>query len=53
MIQNVHILLAWISKARHQFLRHSVSARDLRRINAAADRLNAECLDVLEDQALS
>jgi hypothetical protein len=30
-----------------------VGERDLRRINAAADRLNAGCLDVLEYQALS
>jgi metal-responsive CopG/Arc/MetJ family transcriptional regulator len=32
--------------------RRMIHARDLERINAAADRLNREALDVLEDQAL-
>ena len=31
----------------------SVNARDLERINAAADRLNAEALDVLQYQKMT
>jgi metal-responsive CopG/Arc/MetJ family transcriptional regulator len=35
-----------------QSSRRQIHARDLERINAAADRLNQEALDVLEDQTL-
>ncbi len=35
----------------HQQARRKANARDLERINAAADRLNAEAAEVLEYQA--
>jgi hypothetical protein len=43
--------MVWLLKACLRLQRRYLHARDLRRINAAADRLNAECLDVIEDQA--
>ncbi len=46
---------AFIEKVLREYLsqraRAVVQARDLERINAAADRLNAEALDALEYQA--
>jgi metal-responsive CopG/Arc/MetJ family transcriptional regulator len=47
---------AFIERVLRQYLREraraAVQARDLRRINAAAARLNSEALDVMEYQSM-
>ncbi|MGA3211655.1 MAG: ribbon-helix-helix domain-containing protein [Terriglobales bacterium] len=43
-----HVLRQYLHRAAHAF----AEARDVKRINAAADRLNAEAADVLGYQAL-